>query len=98
MKKGIKKTAITLVVAALIIAGTVTNSSITAEASPSGTSCMHISVREYWSGPDYWLPITYFRDYCPFCGTEFGRGSIPGGPISTGPSDPGIPNIPYRPK
>jgi hypothetical protein len=96
MKKGIKKTAITLVLAALVIAGTVTSNSITAEASPNGSTCNHISVREYWSGPDYWLPITYFRDYCPFCGTEFGRGSIPGGNPYIGPSDPGIPNIPYR--
>ncbi|QNU65368.1 hypothetical protein EHE19_010490 [Ruminiclostridium herbifermentans] len=98
MKKRIEKTAITLLLAVLIFAGTVTINSITAEAySPSSTTCMHISVREYWSGPDYWLPITYFRDYCPLCGTEFGRGSMPGGYINPYPSDPGIPPIKYQP-
>ena len=86
MKK-IKKKAILMALIMLVV-GTVPSLS-TAKANPSSTTCNHISCRRYWSGPSWELPCTYFEDYCPFCGTVFGRGKIPGGnPMPGSPSCP----------
>ncbi|MBO4696033.1 MAG: hypothetical protein J5643_01985 [Lachnospiraceae bacterium] len=102
MKKIVKRTALALAMLMIVICiGTVKQGTPAPEAkaqSAASYTCKHISVRTYWQGDPniYLFGMTFFKDWCPYCGLEFGRGSIPGTPVFTGYTDPGIPNMYYH--
>ena len=76
MKKLIKKTAI-LMAFIMPVIGVASNTSTVSAAYGSSYSCNHITYRRTVGSGCF---STIFEDYCPLCGTVFGRGVMAGGP------------------